>query len=65
MLTELNEERLVLPAIVSTTEKTSTTNKGEVRIVSQMAEPFRLEGLWEEEDVDDGDVAVEKKAIEA
>jgi nuclear GTP-binding protein len=66
VLGDLNEERLVLPAVVSTNDnnKTSTTNKGEVKIVSQMAEPFRLAGLWEE-DADNGGVAIEKMAIEA
>ena len=66
VLSDLNEERLVLPAVVSTTDNNRVipTGKGEVRIVSQLAEPFRLEGLWEG-NADDGGAAVEHMAVEA
>ena len=65
VLGDLNEERLVLPAIMSTSDTSSwqKSTKGDVQIVSQMAEPFRIEGLWEAEGVDRG-VAVEKMVVE-
>ena len=65
VLGDLNEERLVLPTLVSTEDTGGwhKSMKGGVQIVSHMAEPFRIEGLWEAED-DDGGVAVEKMAVE-
>ena len=65
VLGDLNEERLVLPTLVSTEDTSSwhKSTKGDVQIVSHMAEPFRIEGLWEAEG-DDGGVAVEKMAVE-
>jgi nuclear GTP-binding protein len=53
VLGDLNEERLRLPAldeIKSTTTSTKTTiaagSKSDVQIVTKMAEPFRIEGLF-------------------
>jgi nuclear GTP-binding protein len=43
VLGDLNEGRLVLPALQ---EQRALERKGEVQIVSQMAEPFRIEGLF-------------------
>ncbi|GAB7363490.1 hypothetical protein MBLNU230_g3761t1 [Neophaeotheca triangularis] len=43
VLTDINEERLKLPVPA---QKSRTTGKGEVQIVSQMAEPFSIEGLF-------------------
>ena len=65
VLGDLNEERLVLPTVMSTSDTSSwqESTKGDVQIVSQMAEPFRIEGLWEADGVDGG-VAVEKMAVE-
>ncbi|EMD01311.1 hypothetical protein BAUCODRAFT_205265 [Baudoinia panamericana UAMH 10762] len=45
VLSDLNEERLVLP--INTVQKPpAVSNKSEVQIVSQMAEPLRIEGLF-------------------
>ncbi|CAK3961253.1 Hypothetical predicted protein [Lecanosticta acicola] len=48
VLGDLNEERLKLPALQQLPPQTTNaaTNKGEVQIVSQMAQPFRIEGLF-------------------
>ena len=48
VLADLNEERLVLPAAVPAAEVTvaATRAQGGLRIVSQMVEPFRIEGLF-------------------
>ena len=65
VLGDVNEERLVLPAMTSgEVKKSVVASTGEVTIVSKMAEPFRLEGLWEE-DADGGGVAVGEMAVEA
>ena len=45
VLGDLNEERLVLPGGVEG-KASAAAEKGGVQIVSQMAEPFRIEGLW-------------------
>ena len=65
VLGDLNEERLVLPALATTTEKktSSSTTNGEVRIVKQLAQPFRLEGLWED-DANGRGVAAEKMIVD-
>ncbi|WPG99199.1 gtpase grn1 [Acrodontium crateriforme] len=49
VLGDLNEERLLLPT-PQIKKTSSAAGKGEVQIVSTMAQPFRLEGLW----ADDG-----------
>lgn len=46
VLSDLQEERLQLPSAEVKTRKPAAAGKGEVQIVAQMAEPFRLEGLW-------------------
>lgn len=47
VLSDLNEERLVLPSIITATEtKKINAKTGQVQVVSQLAEPFRIEGLW-------------------
>jgi nuclear GTP-binding protein len=47
VLGDLNDERLQLPSeLAQSAKSTSQTNKGEVQIVTQMAEPFRIEGLF-------------------
>ncbi|TKA58224.1 hypothetical protein B0A55_12452 [Friedmanniomyces simplex] len=45
VLSDLNEERLQLPAEM-TPKPRAAVNKGDVQIVSQMAQPFRIEGLF-------------------
>ncbi|KXL44102.1 hypothetical protein M433DRAFT_268302 [Acidomyces richmondensis BFW] len=45
VLGDLNEQRLELPA-GNDTKECHKKEKGEVQIVSKMAEPFRIEGLW-------------------
>lgn len=64
VLSDLNEERLVLPAIATGEVKKSVASKtGEVQIVSQMAQPFRIEGLWEADAGESGD-GVEQMVVE-
>lgn len=48
VLSDLNEERLVLPSDVTVPgpKAAAAGRTGGVHIVSQMAEPFRIEGLW-------------------
>jgi len=49
VLGDLNEERLQLPAVVEekkTVEVGKGKGRGEVRVVSTMAAPFRIEGLF-------------------
>jgi nuclear GTP-binding protein len=48
VLSDLNEERLELPSVLTATQNVAANSggKGEVQVVSQMAEPFRIEGLW-------------------
>lgn len=48
VLGDLNDERLVLPAVVEepASKATAPTGKSEVRVVTKMAEPFRIDGLW-------------------
>jgi nuclear GTP-binding protein len=48
VLSDLNEEKLVLPSTVtaSSSKAVSVGSKGSVQIVSQLAEPFRIEGLF-------------------
>nr|POE58669.1 nuclear gtp-binding protein nug1 [Quercus suber] len=52
VLGDLNEERLVLPA-PQPKKKVSSASKaagvGQVQVVTTMAEPFKLEGLWGDE----------------
>nr|POE47483.1 gtpase grn1 [Quercus suber] len=52
VLSDLNDERLVLPA-PQPRKKISNASKapglGQVQVVSTMAEPFKLEGLWGDE----------------
>lgn len=57
VLSDLNEERLGLPSAVTVTARkaSSTQENGGVQIVSQLAQPFRIEGLWGE-DVENGGV---------
>lgn len=45
VLNDLNEERLHLPA-AEVKKPASASGKGEVQIVTKMAEPFRIEGLF-------------------
>ncbi|KAK3068714.1 nuclear GTP-binding protein nug1 [Teratosphaeriaceae sp. CCFEE 6253] len=49
VLADLHEGRLVLPA-AAVPKASAASRKGEVAIVSQMAEPFRIEGLFGEYD---------------
>lgn len=47
VLGDLNEERLKLPALQQLPKSSgATSNKSKVQIVSQMAQPFRIEGLF-------------------
>ena len=46
VLADVHEQRISLPATKAGTV-TSTTGKGEVQIVREMAEPFKIEGLVE------------------
>lgn len=45
VLNDLNEDRLQLPAVESQ-KKDYGKKKSAVHVVSKMAEPFRIEGLW-------------------
>jgi len=45
VLGDLNEERLQLPA-AEAVKPVVVAGKGEVQIVTKMAEPFKIEGLW-------------------
>ncbi|KAK0949411.1 nuclear GTP-binding protein nug1 [Friedmanniomyces endolithicus] len=45
VLSDVNEERLRLPAEM-TKKPGAAVNKGDVQIVSQIAQPFRIEGLF-------------------
>ena len=45
VLDDLNEERLNLPAVAESKTPTAI-GKGGVQIVSQLAEPFKIDGLW-------------------
>lgn len=67
VLSDLNEERLVLPAVDNNMEvkQKRATGNGEVQVVSQMAEPFRIEGLWEDDVPANGVVAAEKMVVES
>ncbi|KAM3419111.1 hypothetical protein BST61_g5059 [Cercospora zeina] len=51
VLSDLQEQRLKLPALQQKQQQKSSvaTSKGEVQIVSQLAEPFRIEGLFGDE----------------
>ena len=66
VLNDLNEERLELPAVESANElkKVDASGKGGVQIVSKMAEPFGIEGLWGD-DAKDSRVAMEAMVAEA
>ena len=58
VLSDVNDERLVLPSPASSTVSgNAPLAKSEVQVVSQLAEPFRIEGLWHDEAV--GGVLVE------
>lgn len=56
VLTDVNDERLKLPVPA---EKSGASGKGEVQIVSQMAEPFRIDGLFEEAGKGNGAMVVD------
>lgn len=58
VLGDLNEERLVLPAVESVKQLKviDRGGKGEVKVVTQLAEPFKIEGLW-------GDVKGAKEVV--
>ncbi|KAF2484323.1 GNL3L/Grn1 putative GTPase-domain-containing protein [Neohortaea acidophila] len=57
VLGDLNDERLVLP--VAEKKTTAATTKGDVQVVERLAEPFRIEGLWGDEE-GEGAMAVER-----
>ncbi|KAK3686968.1 nuclear GTP-binding protein nug1 [Vermiconidia calcicola] len=63
VLSDLNEERLQLPAAATVlkTKANDRSGKGEVQLVTKMAEPFRIEGLWG--DLDGGGVATEERMV--
>jgi nuclear GTP-binding protein len=64
VLSDLNEERLELPSVGSTTQSAAikANGKGQVQVVSQLAEPFRIEGLWGD-DATDGGMAVTQEMV--
>lgn len=62
VLGDLNEERLVLPAVKAKT--VAATGKGEVQVVEKLAEPFRIDGLWGEDVVENEGAAGQEMAIE-
>ncbi|KAK4957640.1 nuclear GTP-binding protein nug1 [Elasticomyces elasticus] len=64
VLSDLNEERLQLPAEMSKKPSTAV-NKGEVQIVSQMAQPFRIEGLFGKEPAKTPEESVVAMDVEA
>ncbi|GIZ40141.1 hypothetical protein CKM354_000349300 [Cercospora kikuchii] len=51
VLSDLQEQRLKLPALQQQKQQkaSAATSKGEVQIVTQLAEPFRIEGLFDDE----------------
>ena len=50
VLGDVHDGRMVLPAISpATVTKIESSSKGDVRVVSHKSEPFRIEGLWENE----------------
>ncbi|PPJ60284.1 hypothetical protein CBER1_01333 [Cercospora berteroae] len=51
VLSDLQEQRLKLPALQQQKQQkaSAATSKGEVQIVTQLAEPFRIEGLFGDE----------------
>ena len=56
----------LLPALEPSTDtNAATTGKGEVRIVSQKAEPFRIDGLWGNNAAGGGVVLEEKMIVES
>lgn len=57
VLGDLNEERLQLPT-PQIKKTSSAAGKGEVQIVSTMAQPFKLEGLWGDDGKINGDGAM-------
>ncbi|KAK5675454.1 nuclear GTP-binding protein nug1 [Elasticomyces elasticus] len=64
VLSDLNEERLQLPAEMSK-KPNAAVNKGEVQIVSQMAQPFRIEGLFGKEPAKTREESVVAMDVEA
>ncbi|KAK5164956.1 nuclear GTP-binding protein nug1 [Saxophila tyrrhenica] len=67
VLSDLNEERLQLPAVDTVSEKkaVSANGKGQVQVVTQLAQPFRIEGLWGDEPDAGGVGVTEEMAVEA
>ncbi|KAK5123222.1 hypothetical protein LTR85_003421 [Meristemomyces frigidus] len=63
VLNDVNEERLQLPAVVEK-KPASAAGKGEVRIVTKMAEPFRIEGLFGDDGTSGGGNAADAMAME-
>ncbi|KAK3725194.1 nuclear GTP-binding protein nug1 [Vermiconidia calcicola] len=63
VLSDLNEERLQLPAaaIALKTKANQRSGKEEVQLVTKMAEPFRIEGLWG--DLDGGGAVTEESMV--
>lgn len=49
VLSDLNDERMKLPALDTQLSSTESIAKGEVQIVAKMAEPFRIEGLFNDD----------------
>ncbi|KAK4547253.1 hypothetical protein LTR36_000908 [Oleoguttula mirabilis] len=64
VLGDLNEERLQLPAVVEK-KPASAAGKGEVQIVTKMAEPFRIEGLFGDDKKGGHGGAVDAMVVEA
>ena len=64
VLGDLNDQRIRLPAAKTAADpkRTKIGGKGEVRVVSNMAEPFRIEGLWEGNA--DGESTQEKMVVD-
>ena len=57
VLSDVNEDRLQLPAVTPSVSKASKSGveKGAVQVVSQLAQPFRIEDLWEDAGDSGGD----------
>ncbi len=67
VLGDLNEGRLELPSVPTAkgTKAVDANGKGKVQVVTQMAEPFRIGGLWGGKSADGGVNVAEEMAVDA
>ncbi len=66
VLGDLNEERLELPSVTAVESvAVRSSGKGEVKVVSKMAEPFRIAGLFNDAPADGGVSVQDEMVVEA